>query len=317
LFSARCTIIKAQGRCVANLGDHEFGSASTDLKLRLIEEYLSQFATALRPYFPTLWYIDAFAGTGKRTEKIAAREADLLHAGSEARIEQRRGSAQIAIDCSPPFQRLTFIDLKPAHERALLELKAKHERPDLQIDVIRKDANAAILELIEGYRFAGTRAVMFLDPYGMHIAWETLETIAATKAIDVWYYVSLEGLFRQASLDGAKITERKRQAITRMLGTPDWERDWYVQRDQGDLFGGNDVGLDRVADVDAMERYMRKRLEGPFAKVLPPLRLKNRGGVGTFSLFFAISNPEPQALGLAQRIAGHILKSGRAAARGR
>lgn len=302
---------------MANLGDHEFGSASTDLKLRLIEEYLSKFATALRPYFPTLWYIDAFAGTGKRTEKIKAREADLLHAGSEARIEQRRGSAQIAIDCSPSFQRLSFIDLKPAHYRALLELKEKHERPSLQIDVIRKDANAAILELIEDHRFAGTRAVMFLDPYGMHIAWETLEAVAATKAIDVWYYVSLEGLFRQASLDGAKITEKKRQAITRMLGTPDWERDWYAQGDQGDLFGRNEPHSARIADVDAMEKYVRKRLEGPFAKVLPPLRLKNRGGVSTFSLFFAISNPDPKALGLAQRIAGHILNSGRTTAGGR
>lgn len=294
--------------------DHEFGSVSTDLKLQLIDEYLRAFTTALKPIFRELWYIDAFAGTGRRTVRIAAREANLLEDGADETVEQRRGSAQIAIDCQPAFNRLIFIDLKRTHARALNELKTKHETSTLKIDVIREDANVAIKRIIEEHSFSGTRAVMFLDPYGMHLSWETLEAIAETGAIDVWYFVPLVGLFRQAAKDSKKITEKKRAAITRMLGTPGWERDWYRLRREPDMFG-EDPSAERVADVDAIEKYVMTRLQTIFSKVLPPLRLNNRGGVPAFSLFFAISNRKPKAIGLATRIADHILNSGRSSQR--
>lgn len=289
--------------------DHEFGSVSTDLKLRLIDEYLGTFTKVLRRDFKHLWYIDAFAGTGQRTVKLLAREADMLHEAEEERLEQRRGSAKIAIEAKPEFDRLVFIDLKRKHYRALLDLKLEH--PTRRIDVLRQDANAAIMEVIANHSFTSTRAVMFLDPYGMHVSWETLKAIQRTEAIDVWYFVSLEGLFRQASLDRSKITPKKRAAVTRMLGTADWETDWYAKLAPPDLFSRIDPAQERIADSQAIERYVGDRLATIFPKVLPPLRLKNRGGVGAFSLFFAVSNPKPEAFGLAARIAGHILNSGR------
>jgi three-Cys-motif partner protein len=30
------------------------------------------------------------------------------------------------------------------------------------------------------------RAVLFLDPYGMQVEWQTIEAIAKTAAIDLW-----------------------------------------------------------------------------------------------------------------------------------
>jgi hypothetical protein len=78
--------------------NHEFGSVSTDLKLALIERYLIEFSKALRPTFKTLWYIDAFAGTGVRTIKYKAEPAHLFASAVEERLERRRGSAQIALD---------------------------------------------------------------------------------------------------------------------------------------------------------------------------------------------------------------------------
>ena len=293
-----------------SLGDHEFGSVSTDLKLELLQAYLKAFTRALRAKFNYLWYIDAYAGTGRRTVKILARDPDLLDEGVEAEIIQRRGSAQIAIDTDPAFNRLIFIDLNRRHVTALKELKQKYETVKRRIDVVRQDANVAICELIKGHNFAGTRAVMFLDPYGLSVSWETLEAVAETGAIDVWYFVSLEGLFRQAAHDQAKINDKKRAAITRMLGTADWEADWYAVRPSHDLFGNNDSSQ-RVADIDAMEAYVQKRLEVLFAKVLPPLRLKNKAGVNSAALFFAISNTDGRAIGLATRIASAVLNNGR------
>jgi len=290
--------------------DHQFGSVSTDLKLSVVESYLSAFTTALRPNFSELWYIDAFAGTGERTVVIPGRAADMLGPEVEERIDRRRGSAKIAIDIRPHFDRLIFMEKRPRHCAALLELKATHSTRS--IDVIPGDANAAITTFIEKHNWSGTRAVMFLDPYGMTVEWRTLEVIRATEAIDVWYLVSLAGLFRQATRNAEDIDESKRNSLTRMIGTSDWQTDWYQRTKRIDLLGDIDERHARTAEVDDMEEYFGKRLRSLFPKVLPPLRLNDDRGIPQFALFFAISNPAPKAIGLATNIAGHILKSGRA-----
>jgi three-Cys-motif partner protein len=56
--------------------DHEFGAQHTELKLSVVESYLKAFATAVKPHFSEIWYIDAFAGTGSRTVRVEAREGD-------------------------------------------------------------------------------------------------------------------------------------------------------------------------------------------------------------------------------------------------
>ena len=156
-----------------------------------------------------------------------------------------------------------------------------------------------------------SRAVMFLDPYGMSVNWTTLEAIRATNAIDVWYLVSLSGLFRQAALDRHAVDQSKWMAITRMLGTDEWESAWYHRTEQNDIFGMPFTENKRVANVNTMEGFVYERLCSLFPKVLNPLRLTDDRGVPTFALFFAMSNPDGKAIGLATRIANHILKSGK------
>lgn len=289
------------------LSDHEFGGVSTDLKLSLVEGYLRAFTVALSGKFE-LWYIDAFAGTGERTVRHAAQEGDLLTPSQDAWVERLRGSARIAIETDPPFDRITFIDAKRKHCQALQSLAASH--PGRNIEVVRAKANEAIRAEIAQQDWTNKRAVMFLDPYGMHVDWETLKAIQRTKAIDVWYLVSLAGLFRQATRKGQALSEQKRQAITRMLGTSEWEDAWYRERVQTDLLGLMSGEKSRVADVDDIEKFVASRLATVFPAVLRPLRLRNRQNVPMFSLFFAISNPEPRAIGLASKIANHLLTKG-------
>ena len=95
-----------------------------------------------------------------------------------------------------------------------------------------------------------------------------------------------------------------------MIGTPDWEKDWYEMSRRTNLFGDTDERLARTAEVDDMEKYFGARLARLFSSVLPPLRLNDDRGIPQFALFFAISNPKTAAIGLASRIARHILKSG-------
>lgn len=288
------------------MSDHEFGNVSTDLKLSLVEAYLKAFTTALRPQFPELWYIDAFAGTGERVIKQTAVPADLMP-GQAEKIERRRGSARIALDIRPAFDRIVFMEKRKSYCSALERLKEQY--PGRNIDIVRGDANAAIEAEIQAMKWVGKRAVMFLDPYGMAVNWTTLERIRKTEAIDVWYLVSLAGLFRQATRDPEKLDDSKRVAITRMLGTDEWIEAWYNRPKKEDLLGEYDDVYQRVADVEAIESFVGKRLKSLFPAVLPPKRLKNANGAPMFSLFLAISNPAGKAIGLATKIGNSILKA--------
>lgn len=303
-----------RGYCVVGIGDHEFGSGLTDLKLSIIADYLHRYNTALskQPFFER-WYFDAFAGTGERTVRLSGSHGDLLSEPVEERIERRRGSARIALDTTPPFHRCIFMEQKKRHWLALEALCTEPQYSSQKAVVVRGDANKAIQDHINSVNWRKTRAVMFLDPYGMNVEWRTLEAIRRTEAIDLWYLVSLSGLYRQATHRGSALDEKKRAALTRMLGTSAWESAWYEEERQGSLLSKLDSEeTRRTASLDRMESFVLQRLRDLFPTVLEPLRLRNDRNAPMFSLFFAMSNPSPAAARVAKPIAQHILEKARA-----
>jgi three-Cys-motif partner protein len=289
------------------LSEHEFGGVSTDLKLSIVEGYLGAFTTALRGHFRELIYIDAFAGTGERTVRRDAGPQDIFNT-NVAEVERLRGSARIAIDIEPAFDKLTFFDRDPKHCEALRALQAANPSRDITVE----EGNAADLldRLLARRTWAGCRGVLFLDPYGMSVPWETLVSVRKTEALDTWYLVSLAGLYRQAARDRAALTPDKRAAITRMLGYAGWEAEWYSGVPQDTLFGGVDEREYRTADVQMIEATVTARLKTLFPAVGGPLTLRNDRGLPMSSLFFLPSNPRRAAYGLAMKIADHILRAG-------
>jgi three-Cys-motif partner protein len=180
-----------------------------------------------------------------------------------------------------------------------------------RIQVIKNDANDALNSLITNNSWQSKRAVLFLDPYGMQLAWSTLEKIAATKAIDVWFLFPLSGLYRQATRDLADIDQHKRAALTRMFGTDGWEQELYPKTAREDLFDGIvEEPRQRATDVAGLEAYAKSRLETIFAAVLKPLPLPLHERPQRFSLFFCVSNDDGRAIDLASRVANQILKVG-------
>ena len=288
--------------------EHEFGSQDTDLKLSLVEAYLKHFTIALRGKFPQLWYFDAFAGTGERTVRVAARDGDLFDEAIPESVERRRGSASIAIDVDPPFDQIVFVEKRAKSIAALRTLRDQHKGRN--IEVIAGDANCELVEAIGRADWSRTRAAMFLDPYGMNVDWETLKAVASTRAIDVWYLFSLSGLYRQAARNAEAIDSTKRAAITRILGTDEWERELYAPPAQGDLWDDT-AELQRTADVRGLETYVKARLQTIFPAVLPPKALADRQRSHRNSRCFSQCQTQTRpATELATRIASHILKVG-------
>lgn len=291
--------------------EHEFGGQHTEIKLSIVESYLKRYSAALHTKFKQVWHIDAFAGTGSRTVRIKTKDGDLFDEPVQEHVVNRRGSAQIALDVQPPFERLVFMDAKPQHVAALRQLKENN--PSRDITVLEGDANQLIQGEISWSGWRSTRAVMFLDPYGMDVEWETLRQIAATKAVDVWYLFPLSGFYRQAARDIKKVDTGKEAAITRMLGTDAWKNELYsaVPTDTVDLFDGLEMPevRQRNADVAGLEKYVQRRLKTIFPEVLDPFPLPPETRPQRYSLFCAISNPSQSAITLARSFEADIVKS--------
>lgn len=280
--------------------EHAFGGIWTRIKLEALQNYLVAFNTALSKQNFTRIYIDAFAGTGR---------CDITVDGEKTSID---GSARRALATDPPFDMYTFIELRAKKLVALKALEAEY--PGKSIEVIRDDANAALKMLCEKYAWRNERAVLFLDPFGMHVEWTTLQAIAKTGAIDVWYLFPYSGLYRQAAKNADAMDSDKEESITRLLGTDEWRQVFYAPKRQASLFGGDD-GDEREADHRQMLDFVSKRLKELFPAVTDPKILyqagdsKNPSGAPLFALYFAASNPSPKAYGLAIKIAKDVLNA--------
>ncbi|MCP3400234.1 three-Cys-motif partner protein TcmP [Bradyrhizobium sp. CCGB20] len=300
-----------------NQVDHTFGGYHTDLKLSMVEKYLIAFTKALGKATKAtgvkfeLWYIDAFAGTGYRTVDHPARPPGLFGVEAQpATKELRRGSAQIALEVTPKFDFLVFIEKKAEFAQELEELRARH--PQRRIQVIHREANGALLDLLRADKWRSRRAVLFLDPYGMHVDWSTLKEVAATQAIDVWYLFPLAGFYRQMPKLHSKLDQQKRQALIRLFGTTSWEDVFYPKPVKMRTLDGDvrEVRVRRAARISAYEKYTKERLETIFGTVLDPLRLPRTKGPVRYLLFLCVSSRKPRAQEIASRIGNHILKAG-------
>ncbi len=271
--------------------EHKFGSGWTALKLDTLKKYLSFYTTALKKQTFVLHYIDGFAGIGQVT---------ITDDGLERVID---GSAKIAIETDPSFDAIHLIDSNVSHAKALQMLCDGRSH----CEVLLGDANRQIGDLIDRIPWRqGHRAVLFLDPYGMEVEWATLEKIATSQSIDLWFLFPLAGLYRNAPRNLAAMDDYKRAAVTRCLGTEDWMDVFYTESPQQDLFG--DPAMTRTAEWDELLSFVKQRLETVFPRVAKPLILPTTG-TPLFALFFTVSNPSPNAIGLSMKVANHILKA--------
>lgn len=277
---------------------HTFGGPWTQIKLDLLGRYLTSFNQALqyspsssRPF--TRIYIDAFAGTGECEIKT-----------DEETVETIEGSAKIALQTTPPFDQVHLIDLNRAHVEELNKLATGYGD---RVCVHHDDANVAINRLLNTLDRNRCRGVLFLDPYGMTVPWTTLQKIADIKALDVWYLFPLSAVYRQAANDFDRVDQSKSNSLDEVLGTTTWRDHFYQATGQAGLLGEQESRI-KVFTPEDIAGFAKGRLAEVFEGwVSDPLYLYSPNGAKLFALFCCISNPAPKAVGLAKKIASHIL----------
>lgn len=282
-----------------------FGGNWSLLKIQAVADYLSRFNTVLSKQSFRRIYIDAFAGSGDFAFDV--EEVGTLFDQIAAK-ENHAGSAQRALQTTPPFHEFFFIDMDQRNVDSLRDLVGRTD-PSKKVEILVGDANSEVIKICEKASWSSTRGVIFLDPFGNQVNWSTLEAISRTK-LDVWYLFPLSGVFRNAPHDQAKLTEDKRASITRIVGTEEWERQFYdVVPSTLDLFDGDGMSTRRSINVDGIESFMTDRLRSIFPMVEGPRRLFTANNAPLFSLYFAMANESKAAHKIARPIVKHILRS--------
>jgi three-Cys-motif partner protein len=145
--------------------------------------------------------------------------------------------------------------------------------------------------------------VVFLDPYGMQVEWATIETLAKTKAVDLWYLFPLGVGVSRLLPHGGRIDSRWEKRLSAVFGTGDWKTEFYRTESNEGLFGPHET-TKRDASVSHIKEFIEKRLSSCFTKVASGLVLRNSRSSPMYLLCFAAANERggPKALRIAQWI---------------
>jgi three-Cys-motif partner protein len=249
-------------------------------------------------------YIDAFAGTGDRTDK---RKATLPLLDLPEFEAVAKGSARLALEVEPPFHRYVLIEQisRRASELAVL----KSEFPIRNIEIINDDSNSQITVLCEKIDWESTRGVVFLDPYGLQVTWQTLVAVANTQALDVWIlFPSGMGLGRLLTNSG-DIPQEWQDTLDRSLGVKGWRDAFYANQEETDLFEGTRSRKVKDAAPEKLEQFYLDRLRTIFPTVMKNcVRLTNSKNQTMYLLCFASANPSSKVKALATKLADAAAK---------
>jgi three-Cys-motif partner protein len=262
----------------------------SEIKLQIVREYAEKFSIVLAKQGRIKHdYIDAFAGAGFH---IAKNSKEIIP-----------GSPLNALYVKPPFNELYLIDLDGNKTNILRELTVDHKN----VHIFQGNCNEVLLNEVfpkvryEDYR----RALCLLDPYGLHLRWEVIETAAKMKSVEIFLNFPTMDMNRNYLAKSFELANQKdSDRMTAFWGDESWKVAAYDESPQASLFGGAEM---EKASNDVVAERFRERLQSVagFKYVPKPLKIKNTKGATLYYLFFASHNET------GYKIARHILDSRR------
>ena len=243
----------------------------SELKLEIVRKYAAAYSRILSAQHGLYHvYVDAFAGAGVHLSRTTG--------------EMIPGSPLNALLVTPPFREYHLIDLDAARVAQLRELMGNR----LDVFLYEGDCNEVLLRRIfprihyEDYR----RGLVLLDPYGLHLAWEVIETAGQLRTTDLFLNFPVADINRNVlwrrpeGVDAADVAR-----LARYWGDDSWRRIAYPTT-------GNLFGWEEKADNETVAQAFRNRLRdvARFKNVPDPLPMRNSRNVIVYYLFFASQN---------------------------
>ena len=277
-------------------------------KLDALEKYLEFYTLALSKQKFTRIYIDAFAGSCvSKVRGSSASVGPLLEDEDfEAADQFVLGSPLRALNVAHGFHRHYFFDLDPRRAETLRSLTEAFPGKDIRVQV--GDANPLIRELAKGLHGWNTKGIAFLDPYGAHLEWATVEALAATKNIEVIINFPIAMAINRLIKRSGDVPENWSDQLNRCFGTEEWRNIAYTV--ETDLFG-NEVPQKTGGVADRLLDLYMNRLNEIFPHVATPHLICNTRNGPLYYLIWA----GPNKLGL--KGADYILSQGKKVSRTR
>lgn len=240
-------------------------------------------------------YVDAFTTSMKKKEWVGLYYIDLFAGAGIERIkgsgELEWGSPLIAAQARHPFTQLHFCELDPQKCEALnTRLGRIQSAPPFQ--TVPGDANEKVHRIVNAIP-DGSLSVAFLDPYGLHLHFETLEKLSRKRADLIVFFPDRLDILRNAV---KYYFENRDSNLDKTLGISDWRDVWNdtpeYQRAEAmrELYCRRIAALGYVAfDYEAIPSVGRrlywlifcsKHKKG--ADIWRRVSLRKRGGQGTF-----------------------------------
>ena len=235
-------------------------------KLECLRKYLHAYTTILsKQNFTGYFYIDAFAGPG--TLKVRQQQTNdstqqslfeiAEHAVEDAgEAEYISGSPLIALELKIPFTDYIFIEVDKNRLNQLKVLKTNYENPNRRIHPREEDCNKYLSDLLKKIQWKEWRGVIFMDPFGMQVPWDTIAEIGRTKAIEIFINFPVGMAIQRLLKRSGEFTSAERNKLDQYFGTDEWYNLLYEPGQ--DLFG--DENPTKIQDAgDVLVRWYRNR----------------------------------------------------------
>ncbi len=280
----------------------EFGGHWTVQKLSILEQYLDAYTTALKNKPFKLVYIDAFAGTGR----IMAEPGEGQATDERDSREFIAGSAERALMVADRvFDKLIFVEKD--HLRLGLLATLCQEHGDRSIDLREEDANIFLRDL-RPEQYGSWRGVLFADPFGTQMEWETVKHLASLERLDMWLLFPVGAIARMLprSKNPDEVEPTWASRLSLVYGGDDWRR-LYSPARQRSFF--DEEAVERARGVAGLLAIYKDHLAKAFGpRFLPDSRtLTNSRNSPLFEFIFCAGHPNGASI--AKRIAKHIVNN--------
>lgn len=271
-------------------------------KLNALEAYLKFYCLALsRQPFERV-YIDALAGAmvaKLRGSDVFSEPSPFFDEADDtaAQAEFILGSPAHALSIPHGFHRHYFFDLDATRAETLRTATAGRDGVVVQVG----DCNPLIRALAPTLAARNIRGVAFLDPYGAHLEWATLEALAATRTMEVVINFPVAMAINRLITRSGDVPEKWSGQLTACFGTEEWRALAY--RRYTDLFGEEVTKKVGGVAEGLLDLYLG-RLKRVFPHVATPRLIQNNRKAPLYYLIWA----GPNKLGL--KGADYILSQG-------
>lgn len=269
---------------------NQFGGNWTEAKMEIIVSYAKAYLIIMnKQSWAKTIYFDGFAGSGL----IEVDDKEDLIKGTSLRI--------LEIEEPKPFDIYYFVE-KDLKTKLALESNIQANFFGKNAHVVQDDCNVKLKSMAKFLdKNKSFRALVFIDPYGMSVNWESIESLK-NKGIDLWILVPTGLGINRLLKNNGDITNSWLLKLEKFLGLnrEEIKDHFYKKTIQSTLFGEEILLNKEKKTIQKAGELYQERLKTIFKFVSDPFVMRNK--VNSVMYHFMMATNNSSALTIANEV---------------